>query len=262
MGFGGEDRIGYKQKKDMEDAYDATKSTLDVLKAEFGDDRVNQVEASWQKRQYEDALLETPDTLLEPQNLKDKRRVKSTRGAAEARERIRQQKEEEKQKLAEAEAEAMRRKEEDPKGYLDSKLKQREELVQKIKRRNVSATHPEPKRQKKIIRRGEKMECRSTQNRDRGSKEWGGQYANRSLLQHIPTQSVQWIRQPQPPLKTKHKKILSTTLYTSLYCVWGFVGSERVWIRPKEPSFTEPNASTRTTDHAREQEKRRYVWCR
>jgi len=129
---------GFKQRKQMESLLDATRSKLEELQRELGENLVDEAQAKWQKRLYEDAIFETPDTLLSPTALKDKRRLKSIRGAAEARERVRQQKEAERQQRAQAEAEAARKKEEDPEGYLAEKIKERDDLLQKMKYRKAA----------------------------------------------------------------------------------------------------------------------------
>jgi len=131
-------RRGFKQTKDLEDAVGKKEAEILSLKEELGEGLLAQAKEKWKKRKFEDALLETPDALLTPDQLKEKRKVKSIRGAAEARERVKLQKEEERQKVEAAEAELRRQKEQDPDGYLRRRIKERDDLLQRIKKRKAA----------------------------------------------------------------------------------------------------------------------------
>ncbi|KAJ8902224.1 hypothetical protein NDN08_006632 [Rhodosorus marinus] len=131
-------RRGFKQTKDLEDAVGKKEAEIVSLKEELGEELMAQAEEKWRKRKFEDALLETPDPLLTADQLKEKRKVKSIRGAAEARERVKLQKEEERQKVEAAEAELRRQKEQDPDGYLRRRIKERDDLLQRIKKRKAA----------------------------------------------------------------------------------------------------------------------------
>jgi len=131
-------RRDFKQTKDLDDAVRKKEAEVVTLTEELGEELFARAKEKWRKRKVEDALLETPDALLTADQLKEKRKVKSIRGAAEARERVKLQKAEERQKLEAAEAELRRQKEQDPDGYLRRRIKERDDLLQRIKKRKAA----------------------------------------------------------------------------------------------------------------------------
>jgi len=100
--------------------------------------KIAAIEESFEKKKKEDVLLATADTQLNAEQLKEKRKIKGMRTANAVRDKMREQRDAEKQKLAEEHERKLRFREENPEGYLEEVKRERDELMQRMKRREAA----------------------------------------------------------------------------------------------------------------------------
>ncbi|KAA8498906.1 Actin-related protein 5 [Porphyridium purpureum] len=101
-------------------------------------DKVNAILEAFRNKKADDALLATADNKLTVEQIKEKRRLRVTRAANAVRDKAREQREAEKQRLADEMARRLQFKEEDPEAYLKELRAERDELLNRIKRREAA----------------------------------------------------------------------------------------------------------------------------
>lgn len=104
----------------------------------LGEMKAEQADAIWRKRRQEDELLAVPDDELSTAGLKRKRLLRSQRGAAEARLRIKRQKEEALEAERKKAEEIARERREQPELYLANLRNERALVAEKVKRRKAA----------------------------------------------------------------------------------------------------------------------------
>ena len=122
----------------LNDEIEKRQTELDAEREKLGEAKTMVAEEAWWKKIHEDELLSMSDSELSAPELKRKRHVRALRGAAEARGRAKRAKEAEKAE-AEKKAEGIRKmREERPEEYLAQLRKEREDLAEKIKKREAA----------------------------------------------------------------------------------------------------------------------------
>lgn len=114
---------------------EARAATLESERGKLSEAKARAAEEAWWKRVHEDELLSMSDSDLTPTELKRKRYVRLTRGAAEARVRTKRAKELEKAEAERKAAELREMREERPEEYLKRLREERSVLAGRIKKR-------------------------------------------------------------------------------------------------------------------------------
>uniref|UniRef100_A0A7S1EUS8 Actin-related protein 5 n=1 Tax=Timspurckia oligopyrenoides TaxID=708627 RepID=A0A7S1EUS8_9RHOD len=114
-------------------------SRVDDERMKLNDEmKSNAIEGQFRKRKRDEILLNTPDSKLDEEQLKDKRKAKALRAANAVRERAKLQRDEEK-RMRELERTAREKsKKENPEAFLDSLKEERDALMLKMKRREAA----------------------------------------------------------------------------------------------------------------------------
>lgn len=131
-------KAGYETEESFEAAATELLRIVDEARERLGEAKAEQADALWTKKRQEDELLAVPDEELSAPGLKRKRLLRSQRGAAEARLRIKRQKEKALEAERQRAAELAREREENPEGYLDNLRKQRADVAERVKRRKAA----------------------------------------------------------------------------------------------------------------------------
>lgn len=125
----------FEDTKGLAMAIDKRESDVELERQKLGLGKADAAETAWWRRLREDELMSVSDTDLSAAEIHKKRRLKSLRGAAEARTRMKKEKELEQKARAQREEDLRRIREEDPEGYLNRLRAERLEVAEKIKRR-------------------------------------------------------------------------------------------------------------------------------
>jgi actin-related protein 5 len=128
-------KAGFETEESFKAEVSARESVLRLAQDALGDVKAELVETAWRRKVQEDELIAVSDSELSATGLKRKRHLRSLRGAAETRLRIKREKAEAQEKLRLEEEQNARLREEDPENYLASLKAEREELARKIRRR-------------------------------------------------------------------------------------------------------------------------------
>lgn len=124
-------RFGYKSEQDLDDTIQQISNQVEKIRNKIaGVEQPTQSE----KPSYNFDLLEIPDTELDEDQIKEKKRLRLIKASMEARERMKLEKEQEQQRLLEEEAKEEKKRQEDLEGWIKEKRETRQRLIEKLRR--------------------------------------------------------------------------------------------------------------------------------
>lgn len=124
-------RFGYKSEQDLENTIQQISTQVEKIRNKIiGVEQTTQNE----KPMYNFDLLDIPDTELDEDQIREKRRLRLIKASMEARERMKLEKQQEHQRLLERESREEEKRQEDLESWIKEKRELRQELIEKLRK--------------------------------------------------------------------------------------------------------------------------------